>query len=202
MATEDYFSFPTTTDTTSSAIDTPPLWRLSPAASPDFCHGTTKTEEEEEEEEDSDQDEDYQDCLPTHQPIKYSTQIKSCSWAERGGGAKLDDENEDKEEKMDMLWEDFNEELSIKRSPSSLRFDSDIHMVKMGCIHQIQSLRSSTKTTSTAMVSPKKPPAAAASLVVFIKVLKKLFLLHNSHTHLSVHRNHRSPIKRAENQSW
>ncbi|XP_021647529.2 uncharacterized protein LOC110640513 [Hevea brasiliensis] len=164
MATED-FSFPTFTDTTSSAIDSPPLWRLSPVASPDSCHRITKTEEEEEEEEeDSDQEEDYQDCFPTQKPIKDSTQRKSFSWAERGGGAKLDDDgkDEDKEEKMDMLWEDFNDELLMKRIRSSSRFDSD-HMVKMGCVHQLQSLRSSTKTTNTAMVSPGKPPAASTA---------------------------------------
>ncbi|OAY58593.1 hypothetical protein MANES_02G191100v8 [Manihot esculenta] len=196
MATED-FSFPTFTDTTSSAIDSPPLWRLSPAASPDSSH--TKAEEE-----DSDQEDDYQFCFPTHKP----TQRKSFSWVEHGGRAANLNDEEDKEEKMDMLWEDFNEELSIKRSRSSSRFDSNHHhlhrTVNMGRVHQLQSLRSSNKTSS-AMVSPRKntPATSTAGFVVFMKVLKKLFLLHNSHQpHISVHQNQRSRIRRVRNRSW
>ncbi|MCL7042297.1 hypothetical protein MKW94_025555 [Papaver nudicaule] len=90
----------------------------------------------------------------------------------------------DKEEKMDMLWEDFNEvEL---RSVSSLHnkkdqigkvlFDSSYKSyegkVKLFCVQG----RSNSLRETTTVLAPRRP----ASAFLVLKVLKKLFLLQNS----------------------
>ncbi|EEF35571.1 uncharacterized protein LOC8262733 [Ricinus communis] len=203
-AAADDFTFPIfATDPFSSGVDSPSLWHLSPAASPDHsCHAKPEQEQEREQgQEDSDQEEDFQDCFPLYKPA----QRKSFSWEEKGSKYGEVDDGDDKEEKMDMLWEDFNEEItSLKRSQSTSRFDSDHDMAnRVGCVHQLQSVK--LNKTSTAMVSPKKP--ATAGFVVFIKVLKKLFLLHNSHHHHHHHtrrsvQTHHSRNRRAKNRSW
>ncbi|KAI3917946.1 hypothetical protein MKW98_000180 [Papaver atlanticum] len=90
----------------------------------------------------------------------------------------------DNEEKMDMLWEDFNEvEL---RSVSSLHnkkdqigkvlFDSSYKSyegkVKLFCVQG----RSNSLRETTTVLAPRRP----ASAFLVLKVLKKLFLLQNS----------------------
>ncbi|CAL1363462.1 unnamed protein product [Linum trigynum] len=93
-ATTDDFSFPTTADASSTAdaagFDSPPLWRLSPAVSPSPS--------------------------PIH-PQSYSSPppIHRRSFSHAAEYTKANHENFNQDggqTNMDMLWEDFNEELS------------------------------------------------------------------------------------------
>ncbi|KDP47107.1 hypothetical protein JCGZ_03915 [Jatropha curcas] len=171
--TSEDFSFPTLTGTVPAAIDSPPLWQLSP----DSCHSkSTKRESNEE----SDQEEYFKDCFPLKdKQIKNNIgQRKSFSWVED-------------EEKMDMLWEDFNEDLMLKRNYScgnSSRFSGSHDMVNMGCV-PIQSLRPSVRNNGAMISAPRKPNAG---FEVFMKALKRVFLLHQ---------NHSPRIRRVKNQS-
>ncbi|CAK7323573.1 unnamed protein product [Dovyalis caffra] len=182
MATTEDFTFPIFTDPFSCSIDSPPLWCLSPAPSPDPYHEDTSKESSTEGEE-SDQ-EVYKDCFPT-EAIKYLTERKSLSSVEDLGAAasKLVRRN-DKEEKMDLLWEDFNTDEKLTRSHSSSRLDSG--KVNMGCV---EALRLS-KPNGTAIFPPRKP-----GLDVFVKVLKRLFLLHSSHRSVKHHSSYRPSVK-------
>ncbi|KAK8600797.1 hypothetical protein V6N13_059469 [Hibiscus sabdariffa] len=63
---------------------------------------------------------------------------------------------DDEEEKMDMLWEDFNEELGGRCSEEGMKL--------------------SKRSGGMFCPSPRR-----AGVLVFIRVLRKLFLLHNSH---------------------
>ncbi|GLU06776.1 hypothetical protein SLE2022_237740 [Rubroshorea leprosula] len=157
MTTED-FSFPTITDSYPYSIDSPPLWHLSPAASPDVVHYKSMRERERGEKEDDDRD-----CFVTEEK-----QRKSCSYIEKGSKMSRRVGNaEDGTEKMDLLWENFNEELS--RSCSSRMDYGD--MMGLGCVQALK-----LSKTSGGMFSSKKP-----SVVVLFKSFRKLFLLHRSH---------------------
>ncbi|KAL9382493.1 hypothetical protein Peur_025528 [Populus x canadensis] len=184
MATED-FTFPIFTDPVSCSIDSPPLWCLSPAASPDPYHEETSKESSTEGEE---RDQVFKNSFPT-EPIKHLTQGKSFSRKEELGSAaselvRRNGSLNDKEEKMDMLWEDFNTEETLTRSHSSSRLDSEA--VHMGCV---KALRLS-KPNGTAIISARKP-----GLVVFMKELKSLFLIHNSHRSVKHHSSYRPSLK-------
>ncbi|KAA8538615.1 hypothetical protein F0562_028191 [Nyssa sinensis] len=162
MATED-FTFPTITDTPPRFIDSPPLWR---SASATFRHEETERRGPTAEGE---------NVSPQQTIIKYG-QRKSFSCIESGVKTLTEDASEDdEEEKMDMLWEEcFNEELSKKFGSGP---DSDMspgRMVEFGCVHALK--------LSKTGVSGKRP-----TVVVFMKFLKKLFLLHNSHRTLKKH---------------
>lgn len=157
MATDDEFSFPTVdkirSSNSSTTIDSPPLWRLSPAA--------TST----------DDDEDHSAITS---PVENYNQRKSFSSPKA-----VDDDQiiintatTEEEEKMDMLWEDFNEELYPIRSTSTSDYNNYVsgEMLQLGCVG-LGAFNLSKSTTTTT-----KPVA-----VVFVKVLKRLFFLHNSH---------------------
>ncbi|GMJ15169.1 hypothetical protein like AT1G71910 [Hibiscus trionum] len=77
---------------------------------------------------------------------------------EEDKGSKL---SEDEEEKMDILWEDFNEELGGGRSRGRA---SEQHM-KL------------SKPNGGVFC----PSTRRAGVLVFMRALRKLFLLHNSH---------------------
>ncbi|XWS15410.1 hypothetical protein CRYUN_Cryun35bG0095000 [Craigia yunnanensis] len=165
MATTEEFSFPTTTDLYPCGIDSPPLWRLSPAASPDVFldrkakECSTREMEEEEEEKEGEKE----DCFPDR-PDKHQ-EIKSFSNLEKGSKMSKKVVDEDEEEMMDLLWEDFNEELLRSRSSSS---SGD--MVELGCAQALK-----LSKNNAAMLSPRRP-----GMLVFMSVLRKLFLLHNT----------------------
>ncbi|KAJ9171030.1 hypothetical protein P3X46_019083 [Hevea brasiliensis] len=86
-----------------------------------------------------------------------------------------------KEEKMDMLWEDFNEELQrvsslgknkqLSESPSSSPSSStrDHQELQLYCVQAV------TMSKPGSVYQPKKQ-----SLVMVVKVLKKIFLLQKS----------------------
>ncbi|GFS38291.1 hypothetical protein Acr_00g0056650 [Actinidia rufa] len=92
--------------------------------------------------------------FPQPPVLSRTSSRKSFSYVER------DCEDDGEEEKMDMLWEDFNEELSKIQGPR-MQF-SDLPETGFRC---------------GAVVSGKKPPSVA----VFVKVMKKVFLFYNSH---------------------
>ncbi|XP_022719856.1 uncharacterized protein LOC111277707 [Durio zibethinus] len=168
MAATEEFSFPTTTDLYPFGIDSPPLWRLSPAASPDvFLDRKATTEKEAEDEKDT-----FADRPDEHQ------ERKSFPYVEEGSKLSKKVVAEDEEEKMDLLWEDFNEELSRSRSSRS---SGD--MVVLGCS---QSLKLSKN--NTARFSPRRP-----GMLVFMRLfMRKLFLLHNSQRSVK-HRTWQTP---------
>ncbi|XP_050233536.1 uncharacterized protein LOC126682020 [Mercurialis annua] len=195
------FSFPTLPpDPLFSGIDSPPLWRLSPSASP--AHNSPRhiieTKQENEDSDDQqEEDEEFKDCFPLHK----LDQRKSFSWVEKQISKfndERDDESDAKEEKMDMLWENFNDDnSSLKRSGSTSRFDyvydrNDDHdpMTNTGCVQSLRLSKTGTKKS------------AAPGFVVFIKILKKLFLLHNSNHHRVIVQTHRSRNTRPVTRSW
>lgn len=101
-------------------------------------------------------------------------------------------QNEDKlskkecgEEKMDMLWEDFNEEIERVVSNSSMKEEQEEKKgaVKLSSRH---GCRSSEKMVELCCVQALKMSnsgrsSRSTSIVVVMKVLKKLFFLKNSH---------------------
>ncbi|KAL5721170.1 hypothetical protein ACHQM5_013763 [Ranunculus cassubicifolius] len=76
----------------------------------------------------------------------------------------------DEEEKMDMLWESFNDEFQRNSSIGRNR--------ELKSSLEIQEMR---RSSSRAICTRKQ------SLLLVMKVLRKLFLLHNSH---AVNRRH------------
>lgn len=163
MTTED-FSFPT--ENVPSCIESPPLWHSSPAASSSDSH----QEETAKELEEVRTERRRFSCIENGQKI-----------AKRDGN---EEEEEDQEETMDLLWENFNEELS--RSQSSLRANSEKfsgdQIVAMGRVNQ----------TLTFSRTKDKPP-----MFMVLKVLRKLFMLHNHNSHHHHHHQHKLKTSRA-----
>lgn len=174
MASEE-FTFPIiSNDTSPATIDSPPLWHLSPASSPEpyFHHR---------------KEENKFLCI----------QRKSCSDIPNPNSnqdEEEDQEEEEKDEKMDVLWEDFNEELYKAKSTNLEEFSHD--MVEMGCVQALKlSSSSSSKAngvifSSSSSTSKNGNGNKAGNMLVFMKVLKKLFLL--QHHHQQQQHHHRS----------
>ncbi|KAL3503988.1 hypothetical protein ACH5RR_033829 [Cinchona calisaya] len=175
MATEEEFSFPTPTDTPPRFIESPRLWRTTSLVSAPESPITREDP----------QDFNFLYYASNKKPAKskYLHQRKSFSHVECGMIKTRDedgynhgidgDDDDDQEDKMDMLWEDFNEEFSRNSKSSSRADNSDHHlhrvssgkMLNIGCVQALKLSRSN-----------KKP-----SIVEFMKVLKKMFLIQNSH---------------------
>lgn len=94
----------------------------------------------------------------------------------RGGSAKVRNctsHDEDEEEKMDMLWENLNDD-QFSRNCGETAQNSDISSPRRDMqIRCVKALKLSK--ASGHIISGKK-----TSILVFIKVLKKVFLMHNS----------------------
>ncbi|XAR62660.1 hypothetical protein NMG60_11017506 [Bertholletia excelsa] len=167
-STDDEFSFPAISGAHSPPyfLDSPPLWR--PAATA-ISSATTSPNPK--------QKKDHDD-----------RQRKSFSCIEVGRRRKEDSKIEDEEEeKMDMLWEDFNfnEQVVRRAGGGGLGFESAMSSpgsgaTDLGCV---QALRLGPKSGPD--FSAKKP-----GVVVLVKVLKKLFWLHSSRRTL-----HKQPRK-------
>lgn len=82
------------------------------------------------------------------------------------------DDEEEEEEKMDMLWEDFNNEEFSGRNLKSKTMGDDL------------------KLSPGRNLKLFKANKRQLSVVVFVKVLKKIFLLHNSHRGRPIKKNH------------
>lgn len=148
MATlEEDFTFPaTTTDPPPRFIDSPPLWRSSTTPRPKNSKGKEVEDEE-------------KFVLRSFQEFK----------AKSLGKKDTISPDEEEEEKMDMLWQDLNDEFS--RKSGKLAQNCDVSspgndQVEINCV----------KALKLSKNNGKKP-----NILVFIKVLKKVFLLHNSH---------------------
>ncbi|WCJ44134.1 hypothetical protein M5689_024822 [Euphorbia peplus] len=195
MATED-FSFPTFTDALSSAVDSPPLWSLSPAVSPDSSHSTKTSSRNQQEEE----------CKPDNffPSGNDSKRRKSFSWIERSSSSSAARGHkkgckEDQDNKMDMLWEDFNDDLIISSFKKRTSSDDSFINYMGSCVH----LKSSSAAASTAANNNLRlskngklqqhrmnNKSRSSGFVMFIKVLKKLIVFNKSHMNNIVPRNH------------
>ncbi|KAE9621107.1 hypothetical protein Lalb_Chr01g0010021 [Lupinus albus] len=140
MESED-FSFPRINDTSSAYnIDSPPLWNLSPSSSPNPYHAKQN------------------DSLGHKLIVRGQKKSFSCIDIGRKIIGLDDNVHEDK---MDLLWEDFNDQLSSKNG-SATEFRSWA--------------KSLTVSKTNALVPTKNKP----STVVIVKVLKKLFSINNN----------------------
>ncbi|KAL6315588.1 hypothetical protein AAG906_000894 [Vitis piasezkii] len=168
MATED-FSFPIVSDAFPRFIDSPPLWHASSAT---LCHEGPTTSNTSGQQED---DEEGGCFASTSKPVDHPRR-KSFSCVETGGrmAGGGDEIEDDEEDRMDMLWEDFNEELHNRCGPRS----GSEEMVKVGCVQGVAAPR-----IGGAVVAARR----AASLLVLVKMLRKLFQLHNSHSTRKAH---------------
>ncbi|XP_004295067.1 PREDICTED: uncharacterized protein LOC101303684 [Fragaria vesca subsp. vesca] len=157
MTTED-FSFPAVHKSSSTrSIDFPPLWRPSPCHEDEEDHSTPVEE----------------DC----------NQRKSFACVEGVDDDQIIVGILDQDEKMDMLWEDFNEELYPARSTTSEYVSGN--MLQLGCVGlgAFNLSKSNAATSGSAITNP--------GMVLIVRVLKRLFFLHNSH-----HHNLNKPAKR------
>ncbi|KAM7519173.1 hypothetical protein LguiB_018135 [Lonicera macranthoides] len=141
---QEDFTFPTTTPP--RFLGSPPLWQSTTSTSSLQKQPKKKQPINQEEE-----------TFSNSKPIIISNinRRKSLSY--------IDDYcSDDGDEKMDMLWEDLNEEYSKNCGlvPVPDSGGSPGSMVRFGCVKG----------------GGKRP-----NMVVFVKVLKKLFVLHNSH---------------------
>ncbi|XP_057481939.1 uncharacterized protein LOC130768843 [Actinidia eriantha] len=150
MVTDD-FSFPTFTERVTNCIISPPLCHTSWWAFSDYHPGDEGRE-------------------------KLVRESSSVIGSERGNiddGDKSDGEAE--EEKMDMLWEDFNEELKRAESGGSESESDETRpkrdTVELCCVQALQI----SKTSSGLSLSISKKPG----VVVVFKVLKKLLSMNN-----------------------
>ncbi|KAK7380607.1 hypothetical protein VNO78_33122 [Psophocarpus tetragonolobus] len=147
MDTEE-FSFPRISDNCAHNIDSPPLWNLSPAASPisNECYGAKLVAE-------------------AHR--------KSFSYVESRKRFGLEEEEDDR---MDLLWEDFNEELySTTTTTGSATSSSSREVVEFRCAPSL-SVVAKANNTNRSLISTKNK----AGMVVIVKVMKKLFSINNS----------------------
>ncbi|KAK7277331.1 hypothetical protein RIF29_18482 [Crotalaria pallida] len=164
MESED-FSFPRINDTCAHNIDSPPLWNLSPAASPNPYHYQENKGEEE------------NDCFK--EKVIAHGQRKSFSCIEIGRKRigledhDYDYDDDHHEDKMDLLWEDFNEELLSSTTGSSATSSSREVVEFRSCA---PSLTVAKARNNNALVSSKNKP----SMVMIVKILKKLFSINNN----------------------
>ncbi|KAH0776044.1 hypothetical protein KY290_007455 [Solanum tuberosum] len=146
---QDDFSFPTITNTPPRFLESPPLWRTTSVASSRVQKSPNH---------------DHEENLDMSSLISNKSnninQRKSFSHIEGVAAMKrmIEDEDEE-EEKMDMLWENLNEEMSNKI------------MTKTSCGKNTKKVEYKCVKSLNLSKASKRP-----SLVVLIKVLKKVFL--------------------------
>lgn len=166
----DDFSFPTTTNPPPLFIGSPPLWhRTSSTPSP---HKQTQRKSPKED------DEGEENCNSKEKSFNRKER-KSFSYVEQGPKAAQEGRGWRNigEEKMDLLWEDFNEELKSRIQVSEYCKNSEVSPGRrpanqFACVQGKRLLKIGGGT----VCSGKRP-----GVVVFMKVLKRVFLLHSSH---------------------
>ncbi|XP_011659753.1 uncharacterized protein LOC105436259 [Cucumis sativus] len=166
MAVEEDFSFPTALEPFNRCgIDSPPLWHLSPSASPISYPQQTSC------------DWNFRD---TASDGEISNRFPSASLQRRrrflSDAAVNCEEEEEAEaaEKMDVLWENFNEELSRSRRSRLMKTAETEENETVKARRRMAEFNLSE--TSGAMATRRKTMGKTA----FVKVLKKLFLMHNN----------------------
>lgn len=121
----------------------------------------------------------------------YYVQRKSFSFVERGAARRKieddhgsdddDDDDDEEEEKMDMLWEDYFDE-EMKRSK--------VQTISSNNHHHNLGPRVKNKVECKCVQALKLSKASKMpGIVVFINLLKKVFLIHDSNNHPSF-KNH------------
>lgn len=162
--TED-FSFPRINDTFSHNIDSPPLWNLSPATSPNPYQLGNKGEQQ--------KNDSFGGAKVMIAQDK--AQRKSFSCVEKGmRRIQLDDDDDDEEEeKMDLLWEDFNEELCSSTTTTTGSATSSSS--REGVEFKTNNINGALIPTT----NNNKPPPGGG-MVVIVRVMKKLFSVKNS----------------------
>lgn len=171
MAVEDDFSFPTAIDAFSRCgIDSPPLWRLSPAASPISYRQKTAS------------DRNFRDTTGDAEKTDQFASVRFTASLQRrrrfsSDAAADGGEDEAAAEKMDVLWENFNEELSRSRR-SKLKKSAEMEsMEEIGIVKTRRRMAElNLSETSGAVATTRK----ATGKTAIVKVLKKLFLMHNN----------------------
>ncbi|XP_042497515.1 uncharacterized protein LOC122076253 [Macadamia integrifolia] len=165
----DEFSFPTITEPIPRFADSPSLWNVSYEvfSDHDSSYGITTRDQREEEE------------YHRRKSFPMAINREKMKSAKDGGISKED------EERMDMLWENFNDEIrrisSLDKSKEDRRLrrkgggDSGVDGDQEAELYCVKAWKM-TKTSSSAIFSPRKP-----SLFSMVKVVKKMLLLHNSH---------------------
>lgn len=153
METED-FSFPRISDTCPHNIDSPPLWNLSPASSPNpYNKGENKN------------------CFG--EKLVAQAQRKSFSCVENGKKRiGLDDDDAEEGDRMDLLWEDLNlnEELSSSTTGSATSSSRE------GAEFKCAPMLTVAKNNKGALLPTKNKPG----MVVIVNVMKRLFFTKNS----------------------
>ncbi|KAL2324726.1 hypothetical protein Fmac_023784 [Flemingia macrophylla] len=137
MDTED-FSFPKISDTCACSIDSPPLWNISPKASSSPYQVLGERSKGDEAKLVS---KSHKKCFSCVQNGKRITRV------------------DDEEEPMDLLWEDFNEELS---SATKCATSSSREMVEFRCTKPL-----TVAKTRSALLQTRNRPA----VVVIVKII-------------------------------
>ncbi|XP_016179298.1 uncharacterized protein LOC107621823 [Arachis ipaensis] len=156
----DEFNFPRISDTHAHAIDSPLLWNLSPIASPN-PYQKNKGEE----------DGDFFGAKLISQ-----VQRKSFSSVETRIQQRTLLDDDDEEEKIDLLWEDFNEELMCSSTTGSSATSSSREEVEFRCATPASSRFANNNNDA---LVPATKNINRPSMVVIVKVLKKLFSVNN-----------------------
>ncbi|CAA3017175.1 uncharacterized protein LOC111386426 [Olea europaea var. sylvestris] len=138
---EEDFSFPTTFSPPQS-VDSPPLWPHTNSEA--SCSKKPKNIGE-----DGENIRDGKRRIPTSKNTSHNPRTNFTT----------DDSTNDEGEKMDILWEDLNEEFSSRTSDMS----SHAREVETSCVKTLK------------LSKAKKKP----SIVVFLKVLKRVFVMNN-----------------------
>ncbi|KAG1369962.1 putative Glutamate-1-semialdehyde 2,1-aminomutase 1 [Cocos nucifera] len=152
----DDFSFPTVPASQEPLCQVPfPLWFVSSIADQKTVHHRRRS------------------FSSAEEAAKIADALETASPAISEGGRYhfLDDE-----ERMDMLWEDFNEELcrpscDHRRGPVNGEVSSDSTSSRHGRMDR-HCVRSSAKSKTGSIIHHRRP-----SLLLMLKVLKKLFLI-------------------------
>lgn len=182
MASRDDFSFPTITNNPASHFTIPPtsLWRISSVVYPDRDYNNHEAEEQEDNNQKGDK-KIKQEAGSSPSPAESSKKIVSRDDVDVSG----------QQERMDMLWENFNVNEELKMVSHSLELSNTkktqhdreddgegrrrISSGSSGYSGDrepccLQALKISSRTTV-----PKRPN----NMVVLLKALKKFFFLHN-----------------------
>eukprot|EP00262_Sarcandra_glabra_P001463 TRINITY_DN1157_c3_g1_i1.p1 TRINITY_DN1157_c3_g1~~TRINITY_DN1157_c3_g1_i1.p1 ORF type:complete len:170 (+),score=32.25 TRINITY_DN1157_c3_g1_i1:152-661(+) len=164
-AASDDFSFPTIADQDSLCkLRLPGLWFVTSTVS-EYCDGDAEKLPED------GGSAIKQRRLPLIEGSVNSNDIqRETELSDNGTNSVIKDNKCLEEERMDMLWEDFNDELERSKAIGSESDTGSPQMAELCCVQALKMSKSSSML-----------PHRRQSLLVVLKVLKKLFLLHNSH---------------------
>ncbi|KAK9713751.1 hypothetical protein RND81_06G049300 [Saponaria officinalis] len=188
------FTFPINEQNNYSPIDSPPLWQLSPTASPTPSYGVPRSVL-------------AQNCVTWSPSKACSYNLEGMCFFKRSKMEENDDEKQ--EDKMDELWEDLNEEMFCKNRANNKIFElhnNNNHknnndnnnnfskggdeMVQFGCVNTSfkmvndknnninnSNIYNNKNVNNRGGVGNLVKRNKKASMVVLMKVLRKFFVL-------------------------